>query len=160
MIPAKTNIEILPFSEELAPHFTKLNTGWLEKYFFVEPIDHEMLNDPKQFFINKGGFIFFAKVKDDIAGTFALLKESDDVYELSKMAVYEKYQGKKIGNEMIAFCIAKAKALKLTKIILYSNTKLAPAIHLYKKYGFTEVPITNSIYKRSDIKMELLIEGE
>ena len=31
--------------------------------------------------------------------------------------------------------IAKAKGLNAAKIILYSNTKLGPAIHLYKKYG-------------------------
>ncbi|MCW3091184.1 MAG: family acetyltransferase [Ferruginibacter sp.] len=149
------NIEIVPFSEENAMHFTRLNTGWLEKYFFVEPIDHQMLNDPKHFFIDQGGYIFFAKINGEVAGTFALLKESKGVYELSKMAVYEKYQGIKIGNVMIEFCIEKAAALKLTKLILYSNTKLLPAIHLYKKYGFIEVPITDSIYKRSNIKMEL-----
>ncbi|MBC7887601.1 MAG: GNAT family N-acetyltransferase [Ferruginibacter sp.] len=152
-----SNIEIIPFSEALAGHFTRLNTYWLEKFFVVEPVDHEMLGNPKQFFIDKGGFIFFATINKAIAGTFALLKESDKVYELSKMAVAEEYQGRKIGNRMIEFCIAKARELNIDKIILYSNTKLEPAIHLYKKYGFTEVPGTGSVYKRSDIKMELVI---
>lgn len=150
----KANIEIIPFSEELAAHFTRLNTEWLEKYFVVEPIDHEMLGDPKHFFIDKGGFIFFAKINEDIAGTFALLKEPGNVYELSKMAVSEKYQGMKIGNRMLEFCLATAKVLSAAKIILYSNTKLAAAIHLYKKYGFTEVPVGSTVYQRSDIKME------
>ena len=150
-------IEIIPFSEELAAYFTRLNMDWLEKYFVVEPVDHQMLGNPKQFFIDKGGFIFFAKLNEDIAGTFALLKESDNVYELSKMAVSEKYQGMKIGNRMMEFCIAKAKKLNIATIILYSNTKLEPAIHLYKKYGFIEVPAINSAYKRSNIKMELRI---
>ncbi|MEO6731164.1 MAG: GNAT family N-acetyltransferase [Ferruginibacter sp.] len=157
MTEIKTNIEIVPFSDELATHFTRLNTDWLEKYFVVEPIDHEMLGNPRQFFIDKGGHIFFAKLNEEIAGTFALLKEQDNVYELSKMAVSEKFQGMKIGNRMMEYCIAMAKELNAAKIILYSNTKLHPAIHLYKKYGFEEVPITNSIYKRSDIKLELMI---
>ncbi|MEJ7589030.1 MAG: GNAT family N-acetyltransferase, partial [Ferruginibacter sp.] len=91
------------------------------------------------------------------AGTFALLKENDTVYELSKMAVYEKFQGMKIGNRMLEFCITKAKQIGIVKIILYSNTILTPAIHLYKKYGFAEVPVTATIYKRSDIKMELVL---
>ena len=148
-------MEIIPFSDELAHHFTSLNTAWLEKYFVIEPIDREMLGNPKQYFIDKGGHIFFAKVDDDIAGTFALLKESDSVYELSKMAVWEKYQGQKIGNRLMEFCIEKAKELKADKLILYSNTMLGPSIHLYKKYGFIEVPITKSVYIRSNIKMEL-----
>jgi tryptophan synthase alpha chain len=32
---------------------------------------------------------------------------------------------------------------------------LKPAIHLYKKYGFKEVPLGSSEYKRSNIKMEI-----
>jgi len=153
----KTNIEIIPFSEELAIHFTRLNMSWLEKYFVVEPVDHQMLADPKQFFIDKGSFIFFAKLDAAIVGTFALLKESDSVYELSKMAVDKRFQGMKIGSRMLEFCIAKAKALNIVKIILYSNTKQEPAIHLYRKYGFIAVPIIKSEYKRANIKMELVI---
>ena len=148
-------MEIIPFSDELANHFTRLNTAWLEKYFVIEPIDKEMLGRPKQYFIDKGGHIFFAKINEDIVGTFALLKDSDSVYELSKMAVDENYQGQKIGNKLMEFCIGKARNLKADKLILYSNTRLEPAIHLYKKFGFIEVPITHSGYIRSNIKMEL-----
>ena len=148
-------MDIIPFSDELAHHFTRLNTAWLEKYFVIEPIDKEMLGDPKQYFIDKGGHIFFAKINEDIAGTFALLKDSDSVYELSKMAVDENYQGQKIGNKLMEFCIDEARNLRAGKLILYSNTRLEPAIHLYRKYGFIEVPITHSGYIRSNIKMEL-----
>ncbi len=157
MTGTKNEIEIIPFSEGLTIHFTRLNTDWLKKYFVVEPVDHQMLGNPKEFFIDKGGFIFFAKLNGAIAGTFAMLKEPDNVYELSKMAVEEKYQGMKIGNRMMEYCIAKAKELNAVKIILYSNTKLGPAIHLYKKYGFIKVPVKSSLYKRANIKMELVI---
>lgn len=152
-----SNVEIIEFSDALAPHFARLNKAWLEKYFNVEPVDQLMLDNPKEFFIDKGGFIYFARLNDDIAGTFALLKESETVFELSKMAVDDKYRGMNIGNTMMRFFIAEAKSLGMNKIILYSNTRLEPAIHLYKKYGFTVVPINHSVYKRSNIKMELLI---
>ena len=152
-----SNMEIISFSDALAPHFARLNKAWLEKYFNVEPVDQLMLDNPKEFFLDKGGFIYFARINQDIAGTFALLKESETVFELSKMAVDDKYQGMNVGNTMMQFCIAKAKSLALNKIILYSNTRLGPAIHLYKKYGFTEVSINHSVYKRSNIKMELVI---
>lgn len=157
MNATESNIEIVSFKEEYAIYFKRLNTAWLEKFFVIEPIDAQMLSNPRQYFIDKGGYIFFAKCNGNIAGTFALLKEKDTVYELSKMAVDEKYQGIKIGNKMLEFCIAKARELAATKLILYSNTKLKPAIHLYKKYGFLEVPFSNAEYQRSDIKMELLI---
>ena len=74
------------------------------------------------------------------------------------MAVAEQFQGLKIGNRMLEYVICKAKELSAQKIILYSNTKLKPALHLYRKYGFSEIPIGHSDYQRSDIKMELVIE--
>jgi ribosomal protein S18 acetylase RimI-like enzyme len=151
----KMNIEIIGFREDLAVHFTQLNLAWLKKYFVVEPIDNEILSDPKKFIIDKGGYIFFATADGEIAGTFALIKIDNDRYELSKMAVEEGFQGKKIGNKMLEFCIGEVKKLQVTKLILYSNTKLQSAIHLYRKYGFTEIPLVNSEYQRSNIKMEI-----
>ena len=151
-------VNIVPFNDELAVHFTKLNTAWVEKYFTIEPMDIEMLGDPKGFIIDKGGHIFFAKINGAVAGTFALIKENESVYQLSKMAVDENFQGQKIGNHLMEFCIAKAKELKVNKIVLYSNTMLGAAIHLYKKYGFAEVPLEHTDYKRSNIKMELVIQ--
>ena len=53
--------------------------------------------------------------------------------------------------------LEKAKELGVITLFLYSNTKLVNAIHLYKKYGFNEVPLGNSAYKRSNIKMEILL---
>jgi ribosomal protein S18 acetylase RimI-like enzyme len=35
---------------------------------------------------------------------------------------------------------------------------LVPAITMYRKLGFTEVPLEKGIYKRSDIKMEIDLE--
>ena len=117
-----------------------------------------MLGDPRQFILDRGGHIFFARLNGSVAGTFALLKNDDDVYELSKMAVAESFQGMKVGNRMMEYCIEKVIALGGKKIILFSNTKLLPAIHLYTKYGFKEVPMNSSQYTRSNIKMERIIK--
>jgi len=153
----ESNLEIVPYNDELSNHFTDLNLAWLNKYFVVETIDHEMLSNPKKYIIEKGGYIFFAIDNAAVAGTFALLNQENNIYELSKLAVDEKYHGKNIGNKMLKFCIEEAIQIGAVKLILYSNTKLEPAIHLYKKYGFKEIPVGNSGYKRSDIKMELTL---
>jgi ribosomal protein S18 acetylase RimI-like enzyme len=149
-----TTVEIIEFRDELAQRFKELNVAWLKKYFYVEPIDEEMLSNPKSYFIDKGGYIFFATINGEVAGTFALMKQADGSYELSKMAVDEQFQGNKVGNHMLAFCLEKAAGLGAKKVILYSNTLLGPAIHLYKKYGFVEVPLGDVDYERANIKME------
>lgn len=150
-------VDIIEFRDDLVNYFTKLNHAWLEKYFVVEPIDHKILSDPENEIIKKGGHIFFATIDKEVVGTFSLLKIEEGVYELSKMAVDETHQGKNIGNALLVHCIKICIKLNAAKLILYSNTKLEPAIHLYKKYGFNEVILDNSEYKRSNIKMELAI---
>ena len=148
-------MEFLSFNDSLANEFSQMNLAWVKKYFEVEPADELVLSNPRRNIIDKGGYIFFAKSGDTIAGTFALLKLSDAEFELSKMAVKEDFIGKNIGNALLSFCLQEAKNLGIKKLVLYSNTKLGPAIHLYMKYGFLQVPLNNSAYKRSDIKMEL-----
>jgi ribosomal protein S18 acetylase RimI-like enzyme len=151
---SESEIHIIPFRDDLAINFKDLNLHWVRKYFSVEPMDEIMLSNPKELIMDKGGYIFFAETNGQIAGTFALLRAEENAFELSKMAVDEKFQGQKIGNKLLEFAIEKAKEFGAAKMILFSNTMLAPAIHLYKKYGFVEVPLGNSEYKRSNIKME------
>ena len=148
-------VEIVDFSSSLAWHFSELNLAWISKYFVVEPDDETVLGNPKKYIIDEGGHIFFAKFHNEIVGTFAFMKEGNDVFKLSKMAVSENHLGKNIGNIMMKFGLKKAKELQAKKVILYSNMILGAAIHLYKKYGFVEVPLENPEFERSNIKMEI-----
>ncbi|NAS30105.1 GNAT family N-acetyltransferase [Flavobacteriaceae bacterium R38] len=148
--------EIIPFESKYAKDFKDLNIAWLEKYFVVEPHDSELLNACEETIINKGGFIFFARIDEKIAGTFSLIKVSDTSYELGKMAVDPEFQGRKIGQKLMEFCIEFAKKQKWDHLLLYSNTKLENAIHIYKKYGFREIKQEEEVpYLRSNIKMKL-----
>jgi len=147
---------IIPFSSDLKQHFINLNIEWLETYFYVEPHDAELLNNCEEVIIDKGGFIFFYNENDKILGTFALIKVTDTIFELGKMAVSPKSRGKGIGQKMIQFCIDFAESKNWKKIILYSNTKLENSIYIYRKYGFEEILIEkNNPYSRGDIKMEI-----
>lgn len=151
----KDQITIIPFREEFNTHFRDLNIAWLEKYFFVEDHDREVLNNAKKHIIDKGGHIFFALYNNKVVGTVAIMNEMEG-YELSKMAVLPKYQGLKIGQLLLQYCIDFAKTKHWNKLLLYSNTVLENAIYIYKKYGFKEVELEpDSPYQRSNIKMVL-----
>ncbi|MFD2564027.1 GNAT family N-acetyltransferase [Aquimarina rubra] len=152
------NITIIPFDPKYAKDFADLNVEWLEKYFVVEPHDVDLLQRCEETIINKGGHIFFAKSGDQIAGTFSLIKVEKGVFELGKMAVSPKFQGQKIGQQLMSFCLDFAKNQNWIKLILYSNTLLENAIHIYRKYGFVEIELEkDSPYLRSNIKMELIL---
>lgn len=147
-------LDITEYQPHHQPWFEKFNRTWIEHYFWMEPIDEQVLRYPDEHIINKGGSILMAIVKEEIVGTVALKFVEPGVYEFTKMAVDEKYRGLKIGKALALAAIEKGKALGAHKIILYSNTILANAIALYRKLGFQEVPV-DSVYERSDIKMEL-----
>ncbi|MDZ7650424.1 MAG: GNAT family N-acetyltransferase [Cytophagales bacterium] len=154
-----STIKVIEYKPEHQPWFEKFNRDWIEKFFWMEPVDFDVLQNPEEYIISKGGFIFMATYENEMAGTVALKFVSPGVYEFTKMSVDEKFQGKKIGKELSAAAIKKAQQLEAKKIVLYSNTKLISAIALYHKLGFVEVTLDGP-YKRSDIKMELLISHQ
>lgn len=151
------HIEIIPYTDALKEHIKTLNVEWLEKYFSVEPNDVISLSNPKEEILDKGGYIYYATVDGAVAGTVSLLRITDTEFELGKMAVSGNYQGHGLGNILMQHCIDEAQRLGIKKLILFSNTSLGPAIHLYRKYGFVEAAFEAGHYKRSNIKMERVI---
>ncbi len=151
-------INIISFDEKYAKDFYSLNIEWLRTFFYVEAFDEEVLRNPLNYIINKGGYIFFAKLNNKVVGTVALMPTKDKhIFELTKMAVSTKHRGLKIGQLLMQHCINFSKLNHFNALILYSNTLLENAIYIYRKYGFVEIPVeSNSPYIRSNIKMELI----
>lgn len=155
-IDTDNHIIIVNYESQHQPLFEKFNRAWIEKYFWMETVDNQVLQQPKEHILNKGGIILMAKMHNEWAGTVALKYVEPGIYEFTKMAVDEKFQGKKVGQALSHAAIEKAKRLGAKRIILYSNTKLEAAIALYRKIGFKEIPVDGP-YKRSNIKMELIL---
>ena len=150
-------IEIINYNTQLQEHIKTLNYEWLEKYFCIEKEDIISLENPNEQIIDKGGFIFYAKLNNEIVGTVSLLKKTNTIYELGKMAVSKNAQGLGIGTILLEHCLKFSKIKNISKLVLYSNTTLKPVIHLYKKYGFIKTALEKGLYKRANIKMEKTI---
>lgn len=151
-------ISIVKFNDRYAADFARLNFEWLEKYFYIEAYDTELLNNPKKYILDDGGHILIAISKDEVVGTVALIKREESVFELSKMAVTDKYQGMGIGKKIMDACINHAKEHGCRRLFLDSSTTLGPAIALYTKMGFQEIPVPKDTpYERCNIRMELFL---
>ncbi len=150
-------VSITSFDPRYAEVFFDLNIEWLETYFYVEDFDREVLSNPNTYILDPGGHIFFAVGNDKAIGTVALMKVEEGIFELTKMAVRTDQRGRKIGQQLMQYCIDFAKQHNFKKLILYSNTKLENAIYIYRKYGFIEIDQEVEVpYERSNIKMELI----
>lgn len=150
-------VSILPYSESLAPHFLSINREWIEKYFAMEPFDLAQLQSPQETLIDQGGEVLFAEWQGEIVGTVGLKNMGNHQYELIKMGVLPKARGQKIGWLLGQAALDWSQKQGAEKVLLYSNSILAPAIALYRKLGFREIPMEPGTYQRCDIKMEYLL---
>ena len=150
-------VQIIEYEPQYKEAFKALNEEWIKTFFVMEPGDYKLLDHPEEQILNKGGYIAFALLNGEAVGTCALVKATDKPlsFELSKMAVSPKAQGKKIGYLLGNALVEKAKELKAERLFLETNSILVPAIKLYEKLGFKHIPITNAGYNRVDVQMEL-----
>jgi ribosomal protein S18 acetylase RimI-like enzyme len=144
------SIEILPFTDELAPYFETINAQWIRQMFVLEDVDKQVLQQPRKYVIDEGGKIWFAKhPKLGIVGACALLNKGNGNFELTKMGVTDGARGLKIGEALLRFVIQEAKQLKLECLFLLTNAKCQAAIHLYEKNGFVHDKSIMQTYGKS-----------
>ena len=149
-------IEIVGFNKKYSEKFFILNKAWIEESWRLEDSDKKDLLNPDKIFEN-GGQVFFALENKVPVGTVAMIKSSDDRFELAKMTVQENFRGKGIANMLMDECLKFAKENKANEIFLISNNSLTIARNLYDKYGFKEVNLDSQKYDRGNVKMILKI---
>ncbi len=149
-------IKIIKWEDRFAKAYIDLSIEWLEKYVSVEPGDLEIIEHPYEAVLNNGGMIWFALLDNTPIGTVTMIK-SNDSYEVAKLAVTEKYKKLGIGKRLMKVAIEFARENSTKKIYLFTNHNLIPAINLYKKCGFVQIPLIDNKYIESDMKMELYL---
>ena len=150
-------VKIVSWNDSYAQDFVSLSVEWLNKYVRVEAADEKILFHPHETILDNGGMIFFARRDSENVGTVAMINMENGDYELAKLAVTESYKGMHISDLLMKRAISFAMEKHAKRIILFTNSSLIPAIHLYRKYGFVEVPLIDNEYEESDMRMELIL---
>ena len=149
-------IEIVGFNKNYSEQFFVLNKAWIEESWHLEDSDKKDLLNPDKI-VENGGQVFFALENKIAIGTVAMIKSSDDKFELAKMTVQEDFRGKGIANMLMNECLKFAKQKNAREIFLISNDSLIIARNLYDKNGFKEVKLDSQKYDRGNVKMCLKI---
>lgn len=153
-------IIIVPYQEKYHQQFKLFNQNWIEEHFEMEDSDNKALDNPKEYILDKGGYILVALYEEKPVGVCALIKMNEVAwdFEFAKMAILSEFRGLGIGFLLANAIIDKAKYLGAKNIYLESSTVLAHAIKLYKKLGFQEITGYPTPYQRCDIQMTLNIK--
>lgn len=131
------NTIIVPLYPE---DYHKCNNIWTIK---SQPLANKWLEDIK----SGNRLVFVYKVNGEFIGEGALvLDEGDPDYTVpgkriyvSRMIVKKEYRGRGIGSAILEFLISKAKAMGYSEMTIGVDKDNTNALHLYRKYGFTEV---------------------
>ncbi|HEX3918649.1 MAG TPA: GNAT family N-acetyltransferase [Caulobacteraceae bacterium] len=149
-------MQIVDFRADLAGAFKALNEAWITHYFRLERKDIEVLSDPQGRIIDGGGKIVFVVEDGAAIGCCALMALPDGGFEVAKMAVAEPHKGRGLGRALMAACVERARAAGAPRLYLETNSALAPALSLYRSFGFQKIPPAQpSPYARADVVMEL-----
>lgn len=91
--------------------------------------------------------VFIYKINGEFIGEGALVFDTGDmdytipnqrVY-VSRMIVKKEYRNRGIGSEILKFLIEKAKDMGYSEMTIGVDKDNENALHMYHKYGFTEV---------------------
>ncbi len=91
--------------------------------------------------------VFVYKINDEFIGEGALVLDAGDpdytipgkrVY-VSRMIVKKEYRNQGIGSAILDFLIKKVKEMGFSEMTIGVDKDNVNALHLYRKYGFTEV---------------------
>lgn len=148
-------MQVIKYNSKYKKQFIEFNKEWILKYFGkMEKDDFDTFNNIDEI-ISDGGMIFFAVDGDDVLSTCMVKPMQNGSWEICKLAANTKIPRKGAGTAVFEESVKWAKDHGAKKIEMLSNTKLAAAIHIYKKHGFKEVPIFDNDYERVDIAFEL-----
>ena len=147
-------VHIETYEPKYKNDFIRLNKEWIESYFKIESSDIETFSHVDEI-VEQGGQIFLAIDNGEVVGCCALKNHQEKLsYELAKMAVSPRHQGKHIGYLLGKTVLDYARQNGITKIFLEGNTHMEASIALYRKLGFAEIPLKDNAYDRCDILME------
>ena len=147
-------MKVVPYNPKFKEIFVEMNKKWIEEMFTLEAEDIAILNNFKEL-IAQGGEVFFTL--DDAEKVLAccmiqLLPNGE--WEIAKFASTGEVKG--AGSLCLQSCIDYAQNKNLDKILIVSNRKCEAAVHLYKKFGFTEIPVDKEKFpfERANIAFE------
>lgn len=152
-------MKIVPYHPKYKRDFIEMNQMWISTMFAIEDEDIRELGNIEPY-ISSGGQIFFAlDAHEAVMACCMIAPREDGDWEIMKFAAKGMYTGTGAGSACLKACIDYAAEKQVQKILIVSNRKCVQAIHLYQKFGFTEIPVdkTKFPFARADIAFEKVI---
>ena len=92
-------------------------------------------------YIQPGGMFWFLIVGDEVAGTVAVKRLSQQECELKRLYLLSEHRGCGLGGRLLDEAVAWAKQRGYRSMIAWSDTRFEDAHHVYQSRGFQQIGI-------------------
>jgi GNAT superfamily N-acetyltransferase len=114
--------------------------AWLGLDLCFQGFEEELKDLPGKYAMPSGR-LYLAYSDGALAGCIALRSLGDNVCEMKRLFVRDKFRGQQIGRLLIEKLIADAKEIGYESMRLDTfPPKMGKAVQLYEWYGFREIP--------------------
>lgn len=147
-------MQVIPFEEKYRQDFINFNTDWIVSNFgFLEEHDIDTFNKIDEE-MACGAMIFFAVENNVALATCMAMPMQGTTWEICKLGSNKNVPHKGAGSAVFDAAMKWALNHGAERLFILSNSKLAPALHIYRKYGFKEIKLDDYEYARGDIAFE------
>ena len=119
-----------------------------------EGLDHDIAHWEREYDGASGVLLVVEDPAGEIVGTAGARSLGPGVGEIKRMWIRPGLQGLGLGRRLLSRCLEEARALGFRVLRLDTERQMAPALHLYRSCGFTEIPDYNG-NTRAQVWMEL-----
>lgn len=125
-----------------------------QEYLNIQNYDEELEHLDIKYGLPSGR-LYLALCDRKLAGCIGLRKIDDQNCEMKRLYVRPAFRGKNIGSRLIQQILKDAKEIGYSHMLLDTLPFLKSAIHMYKAYGFYEIPSYNDSPMNTSIYMKL-----
>jgi ribosomal protein S18 acetylase RimI-like enzyme len=119
-------------------------------------LDRDIAHWQDEYNGRSGVLLLVEDAAGEVVGTAAVRVLEPGLGELKRMWLRSECQGRGLGRRLMDACLDEARRLGCRALRLDSMAKMEAAVHLYRAYGFKEIPRYND-NRRADIWMERLL---
>ncbi|MCQ4636444.1 GNAT family N-acetyltransferase [Anaerovorax odorimutans] len=151
-------MKIIKYDSKYKDKFIEYNKDWIiDNFGTLEKEDEETFENIEKELEN-GAMVYFSIENDEVLATCMSKPMQYDTWEICKLASNKHRDHKGSGSAVFEASMNWAIEHGAKKLLLFSNRRLKPAIHIYEKFGFKELNIDDYGYTRGDIAFEKILE--
>ncbi len=135
-------------ARELSDHLSSIGDA-----LDAQGLDHDIAHWQEEYDGRTGVLLLVTDAAGEVVGTAAVRLLKPGLGELKRMWLRPSCRGRGLGRRLMDACLDEARRLGCRALRLDSQARLEAAVHLYRVYGFSEIPCYND-NRRADMWME------